>query len=39
MQINSEIMILGFVLGLITGISADLINKIISAVFRWIASW
>lgn len=39
MQIDYTIMILGFVLGLVTGVSTDLINKFISAAFRWIASW
>ena len=39
MQIDSQIMILGFALGLVTGVTVDLINKFVSAVFRWISSW
>ena len=39
MQIDPVVMILGFVLGLVTGAFTDLINKIISAAYRWVSSW
>ena len=39
MQIDPIVMISGFVLGLVTGVFTDLINKIISAFTRWVSSW
>ena len=39
MQIDSVVMISGFAMGLGVGITADLINKIISAFTRWVSSW
>lgn len=38
MVLNPEVMISGFALGLVVGITADLINKIISAFARWALS-
>ena len=39
MVLNTEIMISGFALGLVMGVTADLINKIISVFARWVLSW
>lgn len=36
---NSDFVILGFVMGLVIGTIASLINMIISAFARWVMSW
>lgn len=38
MVLNTEVLISGFVLGLVMGVTTDLINKIISAFARWALS-
>lgn len=38
MVLNPDVMISGFALGLVIGVTADLINKIISAFARWALS-
>ena len=38
MALNSDVMISGFVLGLVMGVTANLINIIISAFSRWALS-
>ncbi len=38
MVLNPEIMISGFALGLVMGVTADLINKLVSAFARWALS-
>jgi len=39
MVVNSQLLISGFALGLVMGVIADLINKLISAFARWVLSW
>lgn len=39
MVLNTDVMISGFVLGLVTGVSTTLINKMLSAFARWVSSW
>lgn len=38
MELNTDLLISGFALGLIVGVTADLINKLISAFARWALS-
>lgn len=38
MVLNTEVLISGFALGLVMGVTADLINKMISAFARWALS-
>lgn len=39
MLIDPEVMALGFAMGLFIGLPVNLINKVLSAFFRWIMSW
>lgn len=39
MGIDSEVMVLGFAMGLFIGLLVNLINKVVSAFFRWVSSW
>ena len=38
MELNNSLLISGFALGLVMGVTADLINKLISAFARWALS-
>ena len=38
MVLNTELLISGFALGLVMGVTADLINKLVSAFARWALS-
>lgn len=38
MVLNTEVLLSGFVLGLVLGVLADLINKFVSAFARWALS-
>lgn len=37
--LNTDLVILGFFMGLVFGTIASLINMIISAFARWVMSW
>lgn len=37
--IDPDVMVLGFTMGLSIGLTVNLINKTISALFRWFMSW
>ena len=39
MGLNTTVLLSGFALGLFIGLSASLINKVISAFARWTISW
>lgn len=38
MVLNTELLISGFALGLVVGVTADLINKLVSVFARWALS-
>ena len=38
MVLNTDVLLSGFVLGLVMGVLADLINKFVSAFARWALS-
>lgn len=39
MVIDPEVMVLGFAVGMFIALPVNLINKVISAFFRWVSSW
>ncbi len=38
MVLNTDVLLSGFALGLVMGVTADLINKFVSAFARWALS-